>query len=133
MKLVLVIVAALVALCCCGGGAVGLFFFNSATKAAGEATSAFLTDLEAGNLTGAYDRLCAATRSRFEPPAFAEVVDRRKPVAHDVHWGGGYNTSNGRETASITADVSYAGGGRDAHTFQLLKESGTWKVCGDPY
>ncbi|MET7421760.1 hypothetical protein [Dactylosporangium sp. NPDC005555] len=132
-KIVLTVIAVLAVLCCCGGGAGAFFFFNGATKAAGEATSAFLTDLQAGNLTAAYDRLCDATRSRYEQPSFAEVVNRRKPVSHDVHWGGGYDNSNGRETASITADISYAGGGRDAHTFQLTKDAGTWEICGDPY
>lgn len=133
MKIVLIILAGVLVLCCCGGGAGAFLFFNNATKEAGKATSAFLSELEAGNLTAAYDRLCTATRSRYERPTFEQAVNRRKPVSHDVHWGGGYNNSDGRETATITADVAYEGGGKDARTFELLKESDIWKICGNPF
>ena len=133
IKIVLIVLAAVIVLCCCGGGSGLYLFLDDRTKGARAATEAVLGEVESDKLTAAYDRLCAGTRSRYEPQAFADAVARRKPVAHDLHWGGSYNSSNGVETATITADVSYQGGGKDAHAFPLRKEDGVWKVCGNPY
>jgi hypothetical protein len=133
VKIVLIILAVVVVLCCGGGGAGAYLFLDDRTKAAREATSAFLAELESDNLTAAYDRLCESTKSRFEQPTFAEAVNRRKPVSHDLHWGGSYSNDNGLETATITADVTYSTGPKDAHAFPLRKEAGGWKLCGNPY
>lgn len=133
MKIVLIVLAVVLALCCCGGGVGAYLFFDGATKPAREATSAFLTELESGDLTAAYDRLCDSTKIRLDRPAFAQAIDQRRPVSHDLHWGGSYSNDNGVETAVITADMTYAGGGKDARAFRMLKEDGAWKPCGNPY
>jgi hypothetical protein len=133
VKIVLIVLAVVLVLCCCGGGAGAYLFFDDRTKAAGEATSAFLSDLESGDLSAAYGRLCAGTRERFEQPSFEAVVGKRRPVGHDLHWGGSYNNAGGVETATVTADVTYSTGPKEAHAFPLRKEDGAWKVCGNPY
>ncbi|WP_327006165.1 hypothetical protein OHA72_02015 [Dactylosporangium sp. NBC_01737] len=133
VKIVLIVLAVVVVLCCCGGGAGAYFFFDDRTKAAREATSAFLSDLESGDLAAAYERLCDDTRARYEQSSFEAAVNRRKPVSHDLHWGGWYGNDNGLETARITADVTYSTGPKEAHAVPLRKEAGAWKVCGNPY
>ena len=133
MKIVLIVVGIVVVLCCCGGGVGAYLFFDDRTKGAREATSAFLSDLESGDLAAAYGRLCDGTKARYEQSSFEATVNKRKQVSHDLHWGGAYSNDDGLETATITVDVTYSTGAKDAHAFPLRKEAGTWKVCGNPY
>jgi hypothetical protein len=118
---------------CCGGGAAGLFFvINGATKAPKAATGDFLTALEGGKIQSAYDLLCTDTQAKYGPETFETFVKKNPPSGHDLGWGGSYSNENGTETATISADVTFAAG-KSKHEFYLLKESGAWKVCGDPY
>jgi hypothetical protein len=133
IKIVLIVLAAVVVLCCCGGGSGIYLFLDDRTKGARAATEAFLDELESDRIAAAYDRLCASTKRRFEQPAFAEAVGRRKPVSHDLHWGGSFRTTKGVETATVNADMTYQGGVKASHAFPLRKEDGVWKVCGNPY
>ncbi|WP_426510303.1 hypothetical protein ACPPVO_06240 [Dactylosporangium sp. McL0621] len=121
-------------LLCCGGGAAGLYFIvNSATKAPKAAAGDFLTALESGRTQAAYDMLCSSAQRQYGPEAFDTYVKKDPVTGHDLGWGGSYSNDNGTETASIDASVTYRSSGKSKHTFELLKESGAWKVCGDPY
>ncbi|UWZ37713.1 DUF4878 domain-containing protein [Dactylosporangium roseum] len=132
LKIVLIILAVVIVVCC-GGGAAGFYFLlTGATKAPKAATSAFLDELEAGNYAAAYNRLCADTKSEFEQPTFEEKIKARQPKSHDLDWGGSYDNTNGRETAAITGDVTFTDGSSNNESFQLRKEGGDWKVCGNP-
>ncbi|WP_433215294.1 hypothetical protein ACQP00_05610 [Dactylosporangium sp. CS-047395] len=118
---------------CCGGGAAGLFFIvDKSTKAPKAAASDFLTALEGGKIQAAYDMLCTDTQANYGPETFETFVAKNPPSAHDFGWGGSYSNENGTETASISADVTFKSG-KTSHSFEMLKEGGAWKVCGDPY
>ncbi|MGI5247472.1 Rv0361 family membrane protein [Dactylosporangium sp. CA-139066] len=118
---------------CCGGGGAGLFFFvDSKTKAAKTATGDFLAALEAGDNQAAYELLCAPTQVLYGPEAFDAYVKKNPPTSHDMGWGGSYSNDNGHETATITATVTFKSGS-ESHEFELMKQEGTWKVCGNPY
>jgi hypothetical protein len=121
-------------LLCCGGGGAGLYFITTAAvKEPKAAAGDFLTALEAGNTEDAYSRLCRSVQTGYGPEKFAETVKQRPPASHELAWGGSYDNSNGLETAAITASITYKDGSKSDHQVRLRKESGTWKVCGDPY
>ncbi|GAA2346200.1 hypothetical protein GCM10010170_032810 [Dactylosporangium salmoneum] len=119
---------------CCGGGVAGIFFLaNSSTKAPKAAADDFLTGLEAGNTQAAYKLLCGQTQNAYGPETFDAYVKKNQPTAHDMSFGGSYNNTNGIETASISATVTYKSGGKSSHEFAMRKEGDAWKVCGNPY
>jgi hypothetical protein len=119
----------------CFGGIGGgiLYLVSSTTKAPKAATVDFLTALEGGNNQTAYDLLCSATQAQYGREAFDTYVEKNRPAAHDLGWGGSWSNSNGTETATISATVTYKNGGSGSHEFELLKEGDAWKVCGDPF
>ncbi|MEV6931260.1 hypothetical protein AB0M46_43145 [Dactylosporangium sp. NPDC051485] len=131
-KTILLIVIGVVVVCC-GGGIAGFFFLvNSSTKAPKAAAGDFLTSLEAGNTQAAYKLLCGQAQKNYGPETFDAYVKKNQPTAHDMSFGGSYSNTNGTETASISATVTYKSG-KSSHTFEMRKEGGAWKVCGDPY
>jgi hypothetical protein len=118
---------------CCGGGLFGLFFvIGKATDAPKAATGDFLSTLEAGNTKAAYAMLCTDTQEHFDVAAFEAYVQKNAPTAHDFSWGGSYSNENGHETASISGSVTTRSG-KTSHDFELVKENGVWKQCGNPY
>ena len=133
----IILIVSAVAVLCCGGlvvGGVGLF--RSIATSVGPVHAAvndFLTDLENGNTDAAYGRLCSATRAQFSGSRFAEVVGARPTITRHTIVNTSVNNYNGEVSASVTAALTYADGSADNHTFQLLKESGAWRICGQPY
>ncbi|MER7280607.1 hypothetical protein ABT369_39820 [Dactylosporangium sp. NPDC000244] len=119
---------------CCGGGVAGLFFVvNGSTKAPKAATGDFLTALETGKTQAAYDLLCSSAQQNYGPETFEAYVKKDPITAHDISWGGSYSNNNGHETAQIDASLTYQNAGKSSHSFDLIKESGSWKVCGNPF
>ena len=121
-------------LLCCGGGGAGLYFIlNSAVKAPKAALEDFLIALETDKIDEAYSRLCRSVQTGYGPEKFAETIKQRPVASHNLPWGGSYDNSNGMETAEITATFRFENGTWEDRTVPLRKESGAWKVCGDPY
>ncbi|WP_432986124.1 Rv0361 family membrane protein [Dactylosporangium sp. CA-233914] len=133
LKIVIFSVIGAVVICCGGGSAAFFLVLNSSTKAPKAATGDFLSALEGGNNQAAYKLLCASTQKSYGPETFEAYVQKNQPVSHDLDWGGSYYNSNGHETASISGTVTYKNGASNSHEFSLVKESGSWKVCGNPY
>jgi hypothetical protein len=132
---VLIIVAVVLALCCCGG-LVGGFFIKKAADAIGPARSAasdFVGDLEEGDASSAYDRLCGDTRSRFSREQFAQGLTAQPKITGHEIVGINVMNRNGKSTATVTARLTDRNGFNNSHVFELAKEDGDWKVCGDPY
>ncbi|WP_432835498.1 Rv0361 family membrane protein [Dactylosporangium sp. CA-092794] len=121
-------------LVCCGGGAAAVFFFvNAGLKEPKAAAGDFLTALEGGNNQAAYQMLCDSARESYGPETFASFVEQHAPASHDLGFGGSYSNTDGNETASITASITYKNGSKDSRTLPMTKEGGAWKVCGNPY
>jgi hypothetical protein len=130
-------VALVVAVFCCGGFGVGGYLLfrkvGSAHSPIRDAAVAFLDDLEAGDSTGAYDRLCRATQERFSRDAFAAAVSGSSAV-RSHHIDQVRITNDGvRLGGTVTATLVDAAGVPRTHTLPMTSESGAWKVCGDPY
>jgi hypothetical protein len=130
-------IVGIVLLVCFGGLLVGGFYLitsvRNATVPVRDAGEAFAGDLEAGNLDGAYGRLCRATRGDYSREEFA-AVERAQPAltGHRI-LGVTVSTVNGRRTGQVIAELTRANGSVERHSFLLVEEDGTWKVCGSPY
>jgi hypothetical protein len=129
------IVGVTLAICCLGGGTLAYFFgirpLIGATGPARQAAEVFITDLE-NSPPSAYGALCAATQRAFTPERFVEIVDNRRPMAHEIVGTSTFN-SGGHVTVTVVASLTYTNGLIERHGFPLLKEAGVWKVCGQPY
>ncbi|MFF5290672.1 Rv0361 family membrane protein [Paractinoplanes globisporus] len=135
-RTVLIIVGAVLALCCCGAVVGGFALFKTAKNAVGpvqDSADAFVSDLESGNTAAAYASLCPQARSAFTAAQFDQIVGTRpKITSHDIVSAFVRNI-NGKTTASADAQLRYADGSSETHTLVMVKDSGTWRVCGNPY
>ncbi len=136
LRTVLIIVGVVAVLCCGGAITGGVVLFKSIQNATGPARTSvetFLGQLEAGQTDAAYQNLCSATRSRFTVEQFTQIVNARpRPRSYSI-VSTNVSNYNGRVSASVDAALHYADGSSDNHRFQLVKESGNWRVCGQPY
>ncbi len=131
------IIAGIVVVLCCGGAVTGGVFlvrgFQNTIGPARDTVNTFLGHLEAGETDAAYDGLCSRTRAQFSRTQFAEIVNAHPKLDGHSITGTNVSNHNGRVSASVTATLDFAGGGREQHVFALAKEGGGWRVCGDPY
>jgi hypothetical protein len=110
--------------CCVGAVTAGFLAFrgiSDAVKPAQDAASAYADDIRDGDYPGAYGRLCERVRSRVSQEVFADSM------AQD--FGANVNNRNGVTTATVTMRITRPTGTSFNHTFPLVQESGTWKVC----
>ncbi len=135
-KIVLIVVGAVLMLCCAGGVVGGFAIYHTAKNTFGparETVDTFLDDLESRNYDGAYNGLCQSTQEAFSRERFSEIVTNRpRPSSHNV-TNTQVSSGNGVTRGMVTAQLSYADGSSDTHTFQLVREGGGWKICGQPY
>lgn len=133
----MLIIVGIVALLCCGGAGVGGYFLfkgvANAVVPARNSVDTFLDHLQAGETDAAYGELCGQARAQFSQQQFAALVDNRPRIAKHSITSTMVNTMNGRESATVGASLTYTDGSTDSHTFDLVKESGAWLVCGQPY
>jgi hypothetical protein len=131
-RAVLVIVAgfALVGCLCLGG--FGVFLYKTISSASAEpraAVHAFVGDLTAGDANSAYEKLCRRAQGGYSRGDFATyVAGLPRPRGVKIN---GFSITDG--TARIDATLELADGKPQAHTFDLVKESGLWRICGNPY
>src|SRR5689334_11350222 len=131
-----IVLAGLMLALCSGSIAVDLFSSSDAQKSTGparEATSRFVADLESGQEESAYNRLCAETAGSFTPIAFFKGLDEQLKIRSHEIVGVSVSDSNGRESATVIARLTRESDLVDQHTFELVKERGQWKVCGQPF
>jgi Domain of unknown function (DUF4878) len=136
VRTILIIVGIVLVLCCGGAIAGGVVLFKSVQSATGPArdtVDTFLNQLAAGETDAAYENLCAAAREQFTAEQFAQIVNGRPKITQHSIVGTNVVNSNGQVSASVNAEIRYADGSTDTHLFRLRKESGTWRVCGQPY
>jgi len=134
-RLVLIIVVALAA-CCAGGGVVSwalLKWYGTQAGPAQKVTEDFLTDLEKDDPGAAYRLLCGDVRAHLTGDSFAAFVHAQPRLRSHKVVRTSVQTVNGTSTALITADLTREGGVHDTHPFRLVKDGGSWRVCGQPY
>jgi len=134
-RLVLIIVVVLAA-CCAGGGVASwalLKWYGTQAGPAQKVTEDFFTDLEKDDTAAAYKLLCADVRGHLPEDSFAGFVHAEKRIRGHKVVGTSVSTVNGAATALITADLSREGGVSDRRTVRLVKDGGSWRVCGSPY
>jgi Domain of unknown function (DUF4878) len=135
-KIVLIVVGAVLTLCCAGAAVGGYAIYRTATTTLGpvhDTAETFLKDLESGSYDNAYNALCASTREAFSRERFGEIVTNRpRPSRHEI-TNTFVSSGNGPTRGHVTAQLRYADGSSDTHTFQLVREESGWKICGQPY
>lgn len=136
VRLVLIIVGAVALVCCVGLAAGGFWLFSVAKNTVGPARDqavAFVQDLEAQNATAAYDRLCASTRAKFSRPDLIRVMAAHSRIAEHKVTGFNVSGGDGETSADIMMQLTDDTGTTVKHTFHMVKQGGTWYVCGEPY
>jgi hypothetical protein len=135
-RTVLIVVGIVLALCCCGVAVGGFTLFRNVKSAVGpvqDTADNFIGHLEAGETSTAYTSLCPQARSQFTPAQFdAVVASRPKIISHKI-VGAFVNTTNGHTSATADAELKYADGSSETHTFDIVKDGTAWMVCGNPY
>ena len=135
-RTVLIIVGIVVALCCCGAAVGGFFLFKTVKSAVGPAQDTadeFITHLEAGETSTAYASLCRQARAEFTPAQFDAIVSARPTITSHHIVSAFVQNTNGKTSATADAELTYADGSSETHTFTMVKDTGTWHVCGNPY
>jgi len=136
LRIVLIVVGSLVALCCCGGIAGGVYLFHSYQKEsgpAGDVTDRFVTDLENGDSADAYGLLCDDVQGALSSEQFARGVDAQPRIVGHKSEAVKVTTGTGGTRAVVTMRLTLQSGFVDRHDFPLVKQDGSWKVCGRPY
>jgi hypothetical protein len=130
-KVLFIVLGVVLALCLCGGG-FGFFLYTvlrEASEAPRAATHAFVADLAAGNTQAAYGKLCARVRAQYTQSQFDQIVaGQPRPTKASIS---GFSVEN--DTAEIRTTLTLADGSERGHEFNLVDETGGWKVCGNPY
>jgi hypothetical protein len=131
--LILAIVAVALLLCC-GGVGYGIYRLVVGVSApARDAATGFVEKLERGDTDAAYESLCAQTKEAFSRDKFDDFLATQQKITGHSTVGFSVNTSGGRETATVTMRLTNVDGSTTQHEFPLVKEGGTFRVCGDPY
>jgi hypothetical protein len=130
------IVVVVLAACCAGGGIASwalLKWYATAAGPAQKVTEDFFTDLEKDDTGAAYGLLCADVRAHLPEDSFANFVHAEHRVRGHKVVGTSVQTVNGTSTALITTDLTREGGVHDRRAVRLVKDGGSWRVCGSPY
>jgi hypothetical protein len=136
LRTVLIIAAAVAVLCCAGLAGFGIWVFVSARNSIGPARDvavSFVEDLEANNASEAYNRLCPAVRNQITREEFIVGTAAQPTIVSHKVTGVNVHNDNGITTADIRMVLTLPGGQTEPHTFPMLKQNGTWYVCGNPY
>nr|MDT0657657.1 hypothetical protein [Micromonospora sp. DSM 115978] len=132
-----VLATAVVALVCLvGATGLGLWNYQSvrgAREPARQVAEAFLGDLVVGDAETAYDRLCAATRDRWQRLEFVRWIGGRPALSRYAIQDVSVATRDGRLRGTVTAELTQPSGKVVTHPLTVVREDGDWRVCGDPY
>jgi hypothetical protein len=123
-------------LCLVGAAGLGVYNLQAVYRASGpakQAAEAFLRDVAAGDLAGAYERLCPDTRARLSRDAFAQRVSAlprmRAYEIRDVSVA----TNKTELKGTVMANVTWANGVPESRSLTMVTVDGAWRVCGDPF
>jgi hypothetical protein len=119
-----------VALLCCGGLGVGGFFLvkgvNDATKPVRAAAVEYLDAVEVANYPRAYELLCSSLRGQVT----AKDVESASPeIDHYKITTVTVANDNGVKSGTVVARITTQGD-TSTLTIKLVKEAGSWRVCG---
>lgn len=132
----LVVAGALVLFCCVGVAGLAAWNLQAVTRAAGpvrHTADGFLRQLTTGDTDGAYDQLCADSRSRWSRIGFSSWV-RTPPTVQDYEIVDVAVTSRrGRPQGTVTVRLTRDSGITEQRDLSVITEDGGWRVCGDPY
>jgi hypothetical protein len=131
-RTVLIVVGIVVLVGCLCAGGFGFFLYRSLNTASAQPRAAvhtFVGDLAAGDANAAYDELCRRTQAGYSRADFTSFVSSQpRPTKAKIT---GFDISG--NAAQIKTTLSLADGRNQLHTFELARDAGVWRVCGNPY
>lgn len=136
LRAALLTAAVVVFLCAVGAAGLGLWSYQSvrgAARPARAATERFLARLVEGNTVGAYGQLCTATRQRWTRPEFTREVTEPPRIVRYTVRGVRVVTRTGQPRATVTTDLTREMGPAEERAVPVVRDGGTWRVCGDPF
>jgi Domain of unknown function (DUF4878) len=136
LRSTLLLVGVALLVCCVGATGLGLWNLQAVRRSvepARRVAEAFLGDLTVGDAPAAYDRLCVATRDRWQRLEFVRWVAIQPQVSQYAVDDVSVVTSNGQLRATVTARLTHESGKVVTHALPVVREDGDWRVCGDPY
>ncbi len=122
--------------CCVGATGLGAWNFQHVRRSAGPARQAadeFLRDVTTGDTAGAYDRLCAATRTRWSRDEFIRRLTVPPTITGYDIMDVAVATKSGELRGTVTAKLIRHSGVVDRRALPLVKDGADWRVCGDPF
>ncbi|MDM4719164.1 DUF4878 domain-containing protein [Micromonospora sp. WMMA1363] len=132
----LMVVGVGVGLCFVGVAGLGAWNVQVVTQASGpvrETADEFLRSVTAGDTDGAYERLCADTRTRWSQLGFTSWVRTPPTVETYEILDVSVATRGGRAHGTVTVRLVRGSGMTEQRELTVVKEAGRWRVCGDPY
>ncbi len=120
---------------CCGcltllALAAGAFFggLYLMTKGASDAVDLQLRDLRKGDITAAYGRMSQDYRNRASEVDFGAFVQEHATLRSNQDYSFNQRSVN-NQTARLGGTLTATSGEKEAVTFALVKESGSWKIA----
>ncbi|MEU5940992.1 hypothetical protein ABZ807_17775 [Micromonospora sp. NPDC047548] len=123
-------------LCLVGVAGLGAWNVQVVTQAGGpvrETADGFLRELSAGDVERAYGRLCAQARKKWSEVGFASWVKTPPVVTGYEIVDVSVRTKAGRPTGEVAVRLTRDGGASEERRLTVVKDSGKWRVCGDPF
>ena len=136
VRRILVIVAVVLVVCCAGAVAAGfgiVKWFNSDAGPAQASTEAFLGALEQGRPEAAYRLLCPQNTAHLSQQSFVNLVNAAPRLRGHRIVGTSVSVVNGQHSALVSTELTSDGGVHQRHVVPLVRDGGTWYVCGEPY
>jgi len=118
---------------CAAAYAVVVWHTYQNTKPAVDAANTFLNSIETGNVTDAYDQLCAPTRKQFSATQFSAYVKSQPGIAGHASTSVDMSTVDGVDSAIVTENITTTSGSSQSRSIVVDHEDGAWLVCGQPY
>src|SRR6185369_12782865 len=114
----IVAIIAVALLLCCGGAAYGIYRLVVGVSApARDAATSFVQKLERGDTDAAYESLCAPTKQAFTREKFNDFLETQQKVTGHSTVGFSVNSAGGRDTATVTMQLTHPDGGTTRHEF----------------
>ncbi|MEV0808847.1 hypothetical protein [Micromonospora sp. NPDC050200] len=123
-------------LCLVGVAGLGAWNVQVVTQAGGpvrETADGFLRELSAGDVSRAYDRLCAQARGKWSEVGFAGWMKTPPVVTGYEIVDVSVRTKAGRPTGEVAVRLTRDGGASEERRLPVVKERGKWRICGDPF
>jgi hypothetical protein len=103
-----------------------------------DAATSFLKEIVANRIDGAYAYLCTSAQAKYDRTAFAAYLEAHKFASFSNPPRGTPSSAPRPDPSGPVVGVEYyvlnsSTGAKTLHGIPIVRESGLYRVCGDPY